>query len=87
MRDDDVPEIFIDDEPTLSNDTRSTGDSGRHTRAYKSAEFLAGRDAGFSEGVEAAVTALKTELLRAGCSDDEVKHITARVRGSAAERR
>lgn len=86
MRDDDAPEI-VEDEPTRSDNLRPLDDSGPRTRAYKSAEFLAGRDAGIHEGIEVAVAALKVELVRAGCSEDEVKHIVARVRGSAAERR
>jgi hypothetical protein len=86
MRDDDSPEL-VEDEPTEANDNRPREDSGRHTRAYKSAEFLAGRDAGFKDGLEVTLEALKVELVRAGCSEDEVKHIVARVRGSAAARR
>ncbi|HLK91807.1 MAG TPA: hypothetical protein VKZ18_18090 [Polyangia bacterium] len=86
MRDEDSPEL-VEDDPTHANDLRPRADTGRRTRSYKSAEFLAGRDAGFKDGVEGALAALKIELVRAGCSEDEVKHIVARVRASAAERR
>jgi hypothetical protein len=60
--------------------------SGQQTTAYKSAEFLAGRQAGFKDGVEAAIAALSAELVRARCTEDEVKRITARVRAGAEGR-
>lgn len=77
--DDDSPELFEDD-PTHLDEMKPLGGSERQTRTYKSAEFLAGRDAGLKEGVEATVTALREELVRAGCTEDEIKHIIARVR-------
>ena len=80
--DDDVPEIFAE-EPT---DEVSGASETDDTRAYKSVEFLAGREAGFKEGVEAAVAALKDELVRAKATDDEIKHIIARVRAGSAQR-
>ena len=80
--DDDVPEIFAD-EPTDEIEAASDADD---TRAYKSVEFLAGREAGFKEGVEAAVAALRDELVRAKATSDEIKHIIARVRAGSAQR-
>lgn len=79
-RDEDSPEEF-EDEPTHLDEMQPLG--GRQTRAYKTAEFLAGRDAGLKEGIDAAVTALRVELVRAGCTEDEIKHIVARVRAGA----
>ena len=79
---DDSPEFF-EDEPTHLDEMQPLGVSERQTRAYKSAEFLAGREAGLKEGVDAAVAALRLELVRAGCTEDEIKHIVARVRAGA----
>jgi len=85
--DDDSPELF-EDETTHLDEVKPLGPSERQTRTYKSEEFLAGRDAGLKEGMkegmEAAVTALRLELVRAGCTEDEIKHIVARVRAGAA---
>ncbi len=92
--DDDEPELF-DSEPTHldevgpvpSAEIRSVPTGERQTTTYKSAEYLAGRDAGLKEGIDAAVAALREELIRAGCTEDEIKHIIARVRtGTAAVR-
>ncbi len=80
--DDDSPEAF-EDEPTHLDEMKPLGASERQTRTYKTAEFLAGRDAGLKEGVDAAVAALRVELVRAGCTEDEIKHIVARVRAGA----
>jgi hypothetical protein len=82
--DDDSPEVF-EDEPTHLDDMQPLAATERQTRSYKSAEFLAGREAGFKEGVDAAVAALRVELIRAGCTEDEIKHIVARVRAGAGE--
>jgi len=81
--DDDSPEAF-EDEPTHLDEMQPLGASERQTRTYKTSEFLAGRDAGLKEGVDAAVAALRVELVRAGCTEDEIKHIVARVRAGAA---
>ncbi len=77
--DDNRPEAF-EDEPTRLDDAAPIGESESETAAYKSDEFLAGREAGFREGIEIAVAALKAELVRAGCTTEEVRHIVARVR-------
>ncbi len=82
--DDDAPEIF-QDEPTHTDDVDAASETD-DTRAYKSVEFLAGREAGFKEGVEAAVAALRDELLKAKATNDEIKHIIARVRAGSAQR-
>jgi hypothetical protein len=83
VQDDDSPEPF-EDEPTHLDEMKPVGASERQTRTYKSAEFLSGRDAGFKEGADATVAALRLELIRAGCTEDEVKHIVARVRAGIA---
>ncbi|HEY6476436.1 MAG TPA: hypothetical protein VI456_07615 [Polyangia bacterium] len=80
--DDESPEAF-EDEPTHLDEMQPLGASERQTRTYKTAEFLAGRDAGLKEGIDAAVAALRVELVRAGCTEDEIKHIVARVRAGA----
>jgi hypothetical protein len=79
---DDSPEFF-EDEPTHLDEMQPLGVSERQTRAYKSAEFLAGREAGLKEGIDTTVAALRVELVRAGCTEDEIKHIVARVRAGA----
>jgi hypothetical protein len=84
--DDDPPELF-DDEPTHLDEIKPLGISERQTRTYKSAEYLAGRDAGLKEGIDATVAALREELVRAGCTEDEIKHIIARVRAGAGAQR
>ena len=82
--DDDAPEVF-EDEPTHLDEIRPVAASSeRQTRTYKSAEYLAGRDAGLKEGIDATVAALREELVRAGCTEDEIKHIIARVRAGTA---
>ena len=82
--DDDSPELF-EDEPIHLDEMQPLGASQRQTLTYKSAEFLAGREAGLNEGVDAAVAALRVELVRAGCTEDEIKHIVARVRTGAGQ--
>ena len=83
--DDDAPEGF-DSEPTHMDEMDPLESSQKQTRAYKSEEFLAGQQAGFRDGVEAAVSALRAELIRARCTEDEIKHIIARVRAGTASR-
>ena len=85
--DDDSPEVF-EDEPTHLDEMQPLATSERQTRTYKSAEFLAGREDWFGSTeiwVEATVAALRLELIRAGCTEDEIKHIVARVRTGAGE--
>jgi hypothetical protein len=82
--DDDPPDAF-DDEPTHLDGAGPLPVTERHTQAYsKSPEFLAGREAGFEagfkEGTDVVIEALKVELVRAGCTKDEIGHIVARVR-------
>jgi hypothetical protein len=83
--DDDDPDRF-DSEPTPLDVMDPVDSSGQQTQAYKSAEFLAGQQTGFKDGVEAAVGALRAELIRARCTEDEIKHIVARVRAGTASR-
>jgi hypothetical protein len=59
------------------------GASTRQTLNYKSVDFLAGRDTGLKEGITAAVAALRMELARTGCTDDEITRIVARVQAAA----
>ncbi len=82
LPDDDSPEL-LEDEPTRLDDMQPLGVSERQTRTYRSAEYLAGRESGLKEGIDAAVAALRVELIRAGCTEDEIKHIVARVRAGA----
>jgi hypothetical protein len=82
---DDAPEGF-DSEPTHMDEMDPLDSSGQQTQSYKSAEFLAGQQAGFKNGVEAAIESLRAELIRARCTEDEIKHIIARVRDGAANR-
>ncbi|HVT06836.1 MAG TPA: hypothetical protein VHO67_05245 [Polyangia bacterium] len=85
--DDDVPEPLVDEVDSLDETNRvPVSHPDQQTRAYKSAEFLAGRDAGFKEGVDAAVAALSAELVRARATADEIKHIVARVRAGSVSR-
>jgi hypothetical protein len=79
-----------DDEPPDSFDSDPTNIDGevpvtrRDTLTYdKSPEFLAGREAGFKEGTDVVIGALKIELVRAGCTKEEVDHIVARIRAGA----
>jgi hypothetical protein len=74
------------DDPTPMDEMDPLDSSGQQTAAYKSAEFLAGRQAGFKDGVEATIASLRDELIRARCTEDEIKHISARVRAGAAGR-
>jgi len=83
--DDDTDRILVD--PTDPADPMDPLEpSVQQTQAYKSAEFLAGQQTGFKDGVEAAVAALRAELVRARCTEDEIKHIIARVRAGSASR-
>ena len=85
--DDDAPDAAepIDTDRTPL-DEMPVETSSQQTQAYKSAEFLAGQQTGFKDGVEAAVAALRAELIRARCTEDEIKHIIARVRAGSASR-
>lgn len=85
--DEDAPEPLDEESGSLDETNRlSVSGPDQQTRAYKSAEFLSGRDAGFKEGVDAAVAALRAELIRARATEDEIKHIVARVRAGSASR-
>ena len=84
--DDDAPDAF-EDEPTHLDKSGPLPVSERDTKTFKSAEFLAGREAGLKEGVEAVIAALRVELVRAGCTEDEIVHIVARVSTRTQKRR
>jgi hypothetical protein len=82
---DDDSGAFFDDGPTHIDEAAPLEDPEQDTTSYKSLEFLAGREAGYREGFNAAIGALKVELVRAGCTEDEIKSILSRVgAGSAA---
>ena len=87
--DDEPPDAF-EDEPTsldtlgpipVSDGSGPVAVLERNTKTYShSAEFVAGREAGFKQGIDAAITALREELVKAGCTKDEISHIVARIR-------
>jgi hypothetical protein len=81
MAPDDEPPDAFDDEPTNIDRSGPVPVSERDTRTYnKSPEFLAGREAGFKEGTDVVIAALRVELVRAGCTKEEIGHIVARIR-------
>ena len=84
---DDDSGAFFDDGPTHIDEAAPLPDPERETTTYKSLEFLAGREAGFKEGFNTAIAALKVELVRAGCTDEEIKSILSRVGAGTTERR
>ena len=86
--DDDPPDTFDNDptniEPVNVELSSPLSVSRRDTQTYsKSPEFLAGREAGFKEGTDVVIEALKVELVRAGCTKEEIGHIVARIRAGA----
>ena len=89
MAPDEEPPDSFDNDPTNIDPTNMAGEGSlpvakRDTKTYdKSPEFLAGREAGFKEGTDVVIEALKVELVRAGCTKDEIDHIVARIRAGA----
>jgi hypothetical protein len=66
--------------------------SERKTGTYAgSPEFVAGREAGyeagFKAGVDRAITALRAELKRAQCTDDEIARVVERIRSYTSAKR
>jgi hypothetical protein len=84
--DDDSGAFFVDDGPTHIDEAAPLPDLERDTTAYKSLEFLAGQESGYREGFDTAIAALRIELVRAGCTEEEIKSILSRV-GAATEKR
>lgn len=84
--DDDSGAIFEDD-PTHLDEAAPLPDPERETTTYKSLEFLAGREAGYKEGFNTAIAALRVELIRAGCTEGEIKSILSRVGAASGERK
>lgn len=82
---DDDSGAFFDDGPTHIDEAAPLEDPEQDTTSYKSLEFLAGREAGYREGFNAAIGALKVELVRAGCTEDEIKSILSRVGAGGAD--
>jgi hypothetical protein len=67
--------------PESIGDARPIAVRERNTKTYShSAEFLAGREAGYKQGIDAAITALREELVKAGCTKDEIANIVAQIR-------
>lgn len=56
------------------------------TAPHRGLDYLGGREAGYSDGVEAIVASLARELGKAGLSPTEAKPICSRVRESALRR-
>jgi hypothetical protein len=83
--DDEPPDAFDSDPTNIDIDnSRPVSVNERNTQTYnKSPEFLAGREAGFKEGTDVVIEALKVELVRAGCTKEEIGHIVARIRAGA----
>ena len=84
--DDDAPDAFEDD-PTHLDKSGPLPPSERDTKTFKSAEFLAGREVGLKDGIEAVIAALRVELVRAGCTEEEITHIVARINTRTQKRR
>jgi hypothetical protein len=76
---DDDSGSFLDDGPTHIDEAAPLPDPERETTTYKSLEFLAGRESGYKEGFNTAIAALRVELVRAGCTEAEIKSILSRV--------
>lgn len=56
------------------------------TAPHRSMDYLAGRETGYREGVNAACAVLAPELRRAGVSEAEIPRIALRVRQGAEDR-
>lgn len=72
----------FDDDPTDLDGYVLDPDTDKH----HSLDYLAGREAGFSEGVEAAIAALRYELSRAGVVGNELEKISGRIKLVALEK-
>lgn len=60
--------------------------SGVDTAPHNGAEFLAGREAGITVGIQATLAVLIEELKRVGCTPEEVAAIATRVSTGALDR-
>ena len=67
----------FDDDPTHLDEMPVLDEPD--TAKHKSLDWLAGREQGVSEGIEAAVNALKVELERAGIAGSECSRILRKV--------
>ena len=83
--DDDPPDTF-EDVPTQLDKSGPVPSPERDTKTFKSAEFLAGRETGLRDGIEAVIAALRVELVRAGCTEEEIVHIVARIHARTQKR-
>lgn len=67
----------FDDDPTHLDEIPVLDEPD--TAKHKSLDYLAGREKGFSEGIEAVVAALKIELERAGVVDNDCRRFISKV--------
>lgn len=74
----------FDDDPTNLDEISVLDESD--TAKHKSIDYLAGREKGFGEGVEAAVKALEVELIKTNITGKECQKILNRVRTGGLER-
>jgi hypothetical protein len=80
-RSDSVPISEASGPEHIGDSARPIAVRERNTKTYShSAEFLAGREAGYKQGIDAAILALRDELVKAGCTKDEIAHIVACIR-------
>lgn len=96
MSDDNAPGEFDDDLPTLETRLVPFEDADvfpapvaedlPDTGPHQSTDYLAGREAGFGEGVNAACAVLAGELRRLGIPEAEIPRVALRLRQGAEER-
>jgi hypothetical protein len=76
-----------DDENEWAAVFRTAVDDPRdRTAPHRSLDWLAGREAGYGEGVRAAIWELIEELRRARCTDDDILRIRRRIETRALSR-
>lgn len=73
----------FDDDPT---DVDGNALVGPDTEKHRSLDYLAGRESGFSEGVERVLDTLNLELAKIGVDPRERARTVNRVRMGALER-
>lgn len=74
--------LWQDEDPTH----RDPSPAEPVTEPHHSLDFLAGREAGFSEGVAQALAALEIELKKAQLTPAEIARIRSRVQTGAHDR-
>jgi hypothetical protein len=95
--DDDPTRDFVDDLPTIETQLppiadedvfpgqATAGEELPDTGPHRSTDYLAGREAGFGEGINAACAVLAGELRRAGLAEADIPKVALRVRQGAEE--